>query len=136
MSYITQADIEMRFGADNVRAWSDLEGSGQAHAERIAQAIAAAKADIETRLRGRGYLLPLRNAAGETPTEVQDWAVNLAALWLYELRGRDGQGGKEFADLRRRVDRELDEVVAGIRRLSAQRHRDSGGSQGPTVAMD
>lgn len=123
-TYIVQADIESQFGTSNVAAWSNLSNtSTSADTDRIADAIDYAERTVESRLRGRGYTIPLSASSSGALTPVIDWCAKLAGVWLYESRGqRDSAEGSDEDKNRVRfhkadVNKEIDAVVAGCRRL-------------------
>ncbi|MCX5658579.1 MAG: DUF1320 family protein [Planctomycetota bacterium] len=122
MPYATQADLELAFGRDNIRAWSNLDNtSANADADRIAAALAWADEYLHSRLRGGRYALPLTPTAGGL-AQVVEWASSLAAWKLYTARGlRDEDGlGHKLGLHRERVDRELDALLHGRITLAAQ----------------
>ncbi|HQU42388.1 MAG TPA: DUF1320 family protein [Pirellulales bacterium] len=89
--YCQRSDIEAVFGPANVAKWADIENNGDpvAIAARVASAIAWATEEINDKLRGGPYVIPL---AGGTvgpalPVTVVDLSANLAGVWLYESRG-------------------------------------------------
>lgn len=117
MAYIMQADIENSFGADNVRIWSNLDGSVNAvDATRIAAAIAYAEDLVNARFRGSKYAVPFA-----TPTAlVKNWCARLAGMWLFESRPAESAEKKEqeFLDVREAVNSEISQCLAGIIELN------------------
>lgn len=114
MPYATQSDIENVFGQANVAIWSQLDpDSTEADTNRIARAIAWADTYINARLRGLGWSLPI--AGTEASVMVTDWAANLAGWWLQRPRGLT----EEMAEVKERIDREIDLIAAGTREWDA-----------------
>ncbi|MDH5478611.1 MAG: DUF1320 domain-containing protein [Nitrospinota bacterium] len=79
MSYITQADLETRFGADEIVRLADRDGDSAADAEVVAAAIADADALIDSYLAGR-FTLPLT----QVPTTLVRLACAIARYHLYD----------------------------------------------------
>lgn len=92
---------------------------------RIARAITAAMADIDAKMLGSIYTVPLATSAGAIPEEIKQVAATLAGVWLYESRGvQDYDAEKRTAkhSLSFNKDeayRKLDEMRAGTRRINA-----------------
>ena len=123
--YIEQSDIEDQFGKDNVKVWSDLDGTGSLDAARITRSIEYAEDRIDDYFRDDRYQIPLVFAAS-IPGTVKRWASILAGAWLYQGRGlRDEAAGERIAimvsgeDGRGGVEGDLREYSAGIRKLDA-----------------
>ncbi|MBN2024952.1 MAG: DUF1320 family protein [Pirellulales bacterium] len=135
--YCVRADVENVFGAHNVRKWADVEnhGNGAHIGGRIARAIAAATAEIDDRLRGGPYLVPIATV----PTTIRQLAARLAGVWLYESRGIEdfdevtGRAIHRLAWHREHVDRVLKEIMAGGRRLDAALASGVTGARAPVV---
>jgi phage gp36-like protein len=136
VSYCTKADIEQRFGAANITSWSNInnEDSTEDITARVASAIAFAEAEINDRLRGGVYGIPLTltnpsddEGANNTPPMIQEICINLAAVRLYEARGVedfDEKTGKPFHKLtwcRTDAAEKLKEIRVGVIRLDAVR---------------
>ncbi|WP_199026643.1 gp436 family protein [Ralstonia sp. ASV6] len=79
MTYCTQADLVREFGTEELVQLTDRADppTGQIDAERVAQAIETATAEINVYLEGR-YPLPLAS----TPTVLRRVAVDLARYYL------------------------------------------------------
>jgi phage gp36-like protein len=123
MAYNTSATVGVRFGASNVVKWSDLAGAGAVDQARVDASVAWANAEIDSRLTGGAYALPLIGMDAATALVVQDWADILAASWLYFSRGlldKDEQGEK-MTDLREQVFADIKATREGHRRLNARR---------------
>lgn len=89
MSYIAQANIESKFGKNNVAIWADLDNT-QVEADitaRIVTAITFADEMVDNILRHARYTLPITNTSGFTPKIIVDVVASLAGVWLYENRG-------------------------------------------------
>ena len=124
--YISQSDVEDRFGEDNVAEWSNLNPDAtEADTDRIENAIAHAEDHVDNRFRNSRYAVPLVAVSG-TLYQVHDWCAKLAGLWLYEHRGisdDDAEGGK-LGDLAEKVEQEIDGVLSGSVDLNAQLNHD------------
>lgn len=125
MSYIAQSDIEAIFGATNVAKWADMDNNANAGAiaARIAAAIAYAEDEIDLRLRGHAYIVPISGTSGSTPRSIVDAAARLAGVWLYESRGM-ADDNVEIGRHREQVDRLVNRIIAGQVRLDAVRSAD------------
>jgi phage gp36-like protein len=102
--YCTQDDLVARFGAAEILALSDLEGSGSIDAARVTQMIADASATIDGYLGGR-YQLPLT----DTPEMLNTIAANMARYNLMGTRPTD-----EAADRNKNALAWLDKVAKGV----------------------
>lgn len=92
-AYISQTDIENRFGTSTVAKWSQLEETTEAaDTSRIATAIAWAEEFVENRFRGTRYAVPFTG----TSKMLVDWCAVHAGVWLYSNRG--SSAGAESAD--------------------------------------
>lgn len=93
MSYATQADIEAIFGASNVRTWADLDNLGDEEtiADRIEWALAAADGEVNDRLTGGPYALPIASP----PASLIECAARIAGVKLYESRGIQDMGSTD-----------------------------------------
>lgn len=80
MTYCTQADLVREFGTEELVQLTDRADppTGQIDAERVAEAIETATAEINVYLEGR-YPLPLAS----TPTVLRRVAVDLVRYFLY-----------------------------------------------------
>ena len=78
MSYCTQADLIVRFGAAEITQLSDRAGLGTLDSAIIAGAIADADAEIDGYLSGR-YALPLANV----PMVITRIACDITRYWLF-----------------------------------------------------
>lgn len=87
MAYATQADLQTRFGTDNVAVWSDVSNSGTADAARITVALALASQRIDDLLRGGPYVVPLVELTSEASRRVVEWCTVMAGYWLISGRG-------------------------------------------------
>lgn len=79
MSYCTQADMENRFGSDELIQLTDRTGAGIVDATVLGEAIEDATARIDAKLRGR-YALPFAS----TPVELTPLACDIARWSLYK----------------------------------------------------
>ena len=122
MAYAIRTDVEAVFGVENAEKWADLENDQVAAdiTARIAAALAFAEDEIDNRLRGGPYVVPLT-----TPVEriIVDVAAKLAGVWLYESRGVadfDPETGRPQHKLhwhKKDASRKLDDLLSGRRRL-------------------
>ncbi len=136
--YCVRADVESVFGHHNIQKWADIEnhGNGAHIGGRIARAIEAATAEIDDRLRGGPYLVPIATV----PTTIRQLAARLAGVWLYESRGIEdfdeatGRAIHRLAWHREHVDRVLKEIMAGGRRLDAALASGVKGARVPVVS--
>ncbi len=95
--YASQANIEDIFGVEAIAEWSALESSSSSpDVVRIQQALDYADGEIDTRLRGGPYVVPLA-LFGDSVNTVRDWAAKLAGLWLLDSRG-ERTGGTPVMD--------------------------------------
>lgn len=81
MSYITQAILEQRCGAGDLKAWTDDDASGTADAAVIAQAITDAEARIDAAA-GQHYAVPLTLANAATARVIAFYAGSIARYTL------------------------------------------------------
>lgn len=137
-NYIAQSNIEDVFGSVNVSKWADLDNDADAAkiAARIAKAIAWAENEIDDRLRGGPYILPIVKGTSPSmtvPLAIIDTAANLAGVWLYENRGvqdfdqETGMAHHRLEWNRARAERTLKEILAGVRVLDANKYETTNG---------
>lgn len=110
--YATRNDLEIVFGADNVKQWANLEGDNDYAriGERILYALETASTELEDILRGRRYTFPLTHSK-----TLRDLVVRMAALRLYDARGvidGDPQADK-LSVVRAGVDKTLSRIRRG-----------------------
>jgi len=104
MSYATQADLEARFGVDELTQLTDRAGAGVPDATIVARALSDAAAEIDTYLASR-YALPL----SPVPTVLARIACDIARYRLWEDRASD--------EVRRRYEdnvRLLEGIAKGV----------------------
>lgn len=124
MPYCTQANIESVFGDTNVAKWADMDNDGSADSGRIDRAISVADAMIDDVCRLTGLKIPVQNAAGSTPTTIEELSANLAGVWLYEARGvmdfsEGGEPNHRLAWHRHNARRTLHQIRTGQIKLDA-----------------
>ncbi|MFZ5832444.1 MAG: phage protein Gp36 family protein [Planctomycetota bacterium] len=127
MSYSTDNDLDLEFGAANITRWADLDNDGNSTkiAARKAWAHARAQTEIDSLLRESRYRLPLADANGDTPDLIAQVAAMIAGVMLYEGRGTrsiDGQQGRPVHPYTAKsfeARRILDEIRTGTRKLDA-----------------
>jgi len=78
--YATQADLEQRFGADEVLQLTDRNSTGAVDVAVLSAAIGDAQAVIDGYLRSAGYTLPLATI----PVELMRISCDLTRYFLYE----------------------------------------------------
>lgn len=88
-AYCTREDVEMVYGAANVRKWADLDNDDDATviSDRISWACDLATAKLDDRLRDGPYTVPLPVGEEFALLSVVDVAARLAGVVLYENRG-------------------------------------------------
>ena len=125
--YCTRSDINDIFGTSNVTTWADLnnDSDGDVITARVARSIAWATTEINDRLRGGPYEIPLPSTVAATIT---DLCATLAGVWLYRSRGVDDESEiDKYKWHWDRVEKTLSEIRAGKRRLDATPSVDTGG---------
>ena len=123
MSYATATDLAVRFGTPNINKWADLEGDASQITTRVAAALLYADSQINMTLRGGGYAIPVVASTTDVSLQLTDWAVVIAAHWLYASRGlldEDKQVHK-LEKLYEQVEEKLMAVRAGKWRLDIRR---------------
>jgi phage gp36-like protein len=98
MPYATQADMEMRFGADELTQLTDRVGAGIPDAAIVARALADANAEIDGYLASR-YSLPLATV----PTMLVRIACDIARYRLWEDRASE-EVRRRYEDARRLLE--------------------------------
>jgi phage gp36-like protein len=96
--YADGADLEARFGVEQIKRWSQLDNSTSAvDADRVQLALDSADAEIDNFMRGGPFVVPM-NPVNTTFTK---WACAIAAHWLYVNRGvKDADAvGDKLSDL-------------------------------------
>lgn len=137
-AYCTREDIEQVFGRTNVTKSADLDDNGNAEeiAARITAMIVAASNEVDDRLRGGPYRVPIT----QTCETIKFLTAHLAGVMLYEARGVqdfDTTTGLPYHRLhwhRTHVDTILTQIRSGVRRLdieTVERH-----TQSPSVVKD
>lgn len=130
MAYCTRGDIELVFGAKNVRVWADLDGDGNEAniTARIAHACDVAQEEIDSVLRSTPYSLPIKDESGNSVPIITEASAVLAGVYLYESRGvslRQQDPSQPVAPYhpytykREWVYGILKDIVKGVRRLDA-----------------
>lgn len=142
--YCQRSDVEAVFGPSNVLKWADIENDGDvdAIAARVASAIAWATEEINDKLRGGPYTIPLTglSVAPALPTTVVDLTANLAGVWLYESRGVQDfseETGTPYHRLqwnRKRAYDAMKEIRAGQRQIDCVRN--GAGCAAPFAVQD
>lgn len=129
-TYITQADVEMQWGTENVRIWSNVDNDDAAtDTDRVADAIETAEEDIENRFReGTVYTVPFVASGSDFPRVMKNWMATLAGFQLYQSRPSKGDAKSDVQDRIDAMDKEIAIYVKGGRRLALQR----AGTRNPT----
>ena len=129
MSYAERTDVEAVFGVANVAAWADLDNDGDSSKidDRVTLALSMADCEINDKLRGGIYVLPLvKTGEDEPPETVVNMAAMLAGVFLYESRGvqdfnpDSGQAVHRLTWYRKRVESTIREITSGVRMLDAE----------------
>lgn len=126
-TYCTRANVEDRYGVDNIAQWADLDNDEDATkiTNRITRAIAVVSAEIDDVARISEYVIPLADSAGATPTTIEELAATMCGIWLYEARGTidfHPQSGAPYHRLAYKlswVKQFFEELRKGERRLDA-----------------
>lgn len=89
-TYIVQADIEAKWGVDDVAEWATLENASPAvtAAARIAAAITWAEGWFEMRMSMGPYAVPVSSGNAGATAVIKDVVATFAGKYLYEGRGR------------------------------------------------
>jgi len=123
-NYASQTNLERRYGAGNIAAWSNLDNDdAEANNDAVTDAIAEAEQIIDDRLRNGPYAIPLVATSGNTLYQARRWTVTLAAHILYGSRGFT-EGDKIAGRMESAVENvhaEIDAILAGQRTLPASR---------------
>lgn len=98
MPYATQADLEARFGTDELTQLTDRVGAGVPDAAIVARALADAEAEIDGYLASR-YALPLATV----PPVLARIACDIARYRLWEDRASD-EVRRRYEDARRLLE--------------------------------
>lgn len=123
MAYAARTNVEAVFGVDSVSKWADLENEGVEAdiAARIASALSYAEDEVNGRLRGGPYSIPL----GEpVESSIVDITAKLAGVWLYESRGVqdiDPETGRPLHKLvwhKKDAEQKMSDILSGKRRLA------------------
>lgn len=85
MAYITQTQLEARYGAGDLKAWTDDDASGSIDATVVAQAIADADAQIDAAA-AQHYTTPLSLGNATTTAVVRMHAGSIAGYLLASRR--------------------------------------------------
>jgi phage gp36-like protein len=120
--YAAQADVENKFGANNVARWSQLDNSSSSADEgRISSALQYADATIDGFFRDGPYVTPLVLSSGGALAV--NWAATIAGVWLYGNRGQRDQDkdASKYTAMLAGVMREMGMYKGGVLRLDAAR---------------
>lgn len=85
--YSDQTDLEVFYGVDNIRKWSQLDGGTTADLSRIAQYLIQGDRWIDRKLRENGYNAPLAISSADFDL-VSDAHTELVGSWIYMARGK------------------------------------------------
>jgi phage gp36-like protein len=85
MSYVTQANLENRFGAGDLKAWTDDDASGSIDTTVVAAAITETEGLINGAA-GQHYVTPLSLSDSGTAALIRLHAVSIAAYLLASRR--------------------------------------------------
>lgn len=83
--YATRADVELRFGKENVKIWASLDGIPVESdiSAKITESIAYAQDEVDGILRKGPYDIPFTTV----PTPIKRLTADLAGVWLHQARG-------------------------------------------------
>lgn len=123
MAYSDSTLVRTKWGTANIDKWADLNNNGNSTEieARIADAISEADLEIDSRLRGGGYVIPFP----VVPEEIRHASARLAGVILYEPRRFDEIEDNDntipnnpvFA-VKKRLMEWLREIRAGVIQLS------------------
>jgi phage gp36-like protein len=88
-AYNTQADLENRWGVQNIARWSNLVASvTTTDTARVQLAVLFAAAEIDDYFAGSRYTAPLTGIGpgSSTSVKVREWANVIAGKWLADAR--------------------------------------------------
>lgn len=110
MAYTSQALLIARWGLTNITSWSDVDEAGSLNSSRITEAIESARQEIDQTLVIL-YNVPFSDTV---PPTIQEIANNLAAWYLYSVRGlRDNSTDQKMAGSRALAERLLTKLGRG-----------------------
>lgn len=117
-TYITQADIENKFGTNNVQKWSQLdEESEDVDAARITAAIAYGCEVVENMMRDGRYAVPFLGSC----VELKDWCATFAGIWLFMSRGTGAPAtaddAQRFNGMALRAEQDIKSAMTGGKKL-------------------
>lgn len=118
MAYASIDGMVAIYGSGNIDEWADLNNNRNGSEMTAAKQAAIAKADahIDAVLRRTHYHLPLADASGTVPTEVQHAANMLAGIFLHDWRGQ--AEGDKLETQRTFVNEFLNGILTGQIRLN------------------
>lgn len=129
MSYCVRSDVERLYGMTNVSKWADLDNDQDAAkiTARITAMITSADEEIDSRLRGGRYEVPIigMGDTGSVPRTILDLSALKAGLLLYEDRGatdydpNTGQPAHRYAFQAKTFERVIRDITIGRRLLDA-----------------
>jgi phage gp36-like protein len=127
-TYISQTDLEVQYGTQNISEWSDLTNDeATADTTRITQAISFAETYLESRLRSSRYAVPLTSSA-----YIKYICCVLAAEYLYKIRGKRSTTENDVFDMQlRQVEKMINSIACGGHRIDSTLSHD--GPTGPVV---
>jgi phage gp36-like protein len=106
--YIADTDLFARWGTKNVQSWADPDNDAS-HAARIATAITDAENELDARLYGNRYLIPLSPVSAI----VKKLACGLAIGQIYAARGIRDEEKSKMAPVIKETHDLLMEVLMG-----------------------
>jgi len=122
--YCTRDDIEDVFGVENVKQWADLDADADATkiSNRIDRAREWATSEINDKLRGGRYTIPIQNTNAEIPVTITNICAQMAGVWLYESRGI-ADYNPETGGAVHRLKWNKDQVLLVIAEIQASKRR-------------
>ncbi len=127
--YCAQSNVEDVFGIENVKQWSDLDGSGSADTARITRACDVASEMIDDALRTTNHKIPhVKKSDSDNPSDtIVNLAATFAGIWLYEARGvqdynpSTGAIVHRLEFIRQRAEAMLEDIRTGKLMLDAEK---------------
>lgn len=113
MSYSARTNADNVFGSENITKWADLNGVAYPpHIEsRVTWAIGQADARIDAVMRNTHYRVPVVDADGNTPSEIEHLSATLAGVLLHDARSMAEDDS--MAPYRAEVERTFALITAG-----------------------
>lgn len=120
VTYSTDSKIKSIFGNANWNQWADLDNDQNAGKMTAASDGARVRAyrEINSRLRPTHYRLPVTDAAGGVPAEIEALEATMAGVFLQAPRGEE-DGGPRMKYWQETIDKTFADILSGAMRLDA-----------------